>query len=99
IPGFLGYAFVLFSGTMLAIRGARATHGGTLDERTAAAAAAAVSAALLWSDAAGDAHYGLNGLLFWLALGIGSLALKSLPMAAPKRSAAGVRRAFVRARS
>jgi len=59
-----------------------------LDAKVAGAMALAICAALAWSDAANDAHLGLDGLLFWLALGVASLALGTPGGAAVSRSRA-----------
>jgi putative inorganic carbon (hco3(-)) transporter len=77
--GFAGYLFVLVGSfvvlawTSLWNRRERISRNA----QVAAAAAAAISAALIWSDAAGDAHIGLDGFVFWIALGIGLRTVKA----------------------
>ncbi|GAC1305552.1 MAG: hypothetical protein NVS2B3_01520 [Vulcanimicrobiaceae bacterium] len=67
--GFGGYCFVVFGG-MISIVGAPRALGRRLDPEfcTVAATAAAVAATLIWLDAAGDSHYGIDGLFFWVAM-------------------------------
>jgi hypothetical protein len=72
--GFAGYAFVVFgSFGVLVVRLLRGGAGRKLSGETLVivSTAAAMCVALLWLDAAGDSHLGLDGLLFWIALGIG----------------------------
>jgi putative inorganic carbon (hco3(-)) transporter len=72
--GFAGYLFVLV-GSFLVLAWASLSNRLNLritqNAQVAAAGSAAIAAALLWSDAAGDAHIGLDGFVFWIALGIG----------------------------
>jgi putative inorganic carbon (hco3(-)) transporter len=80
--GFSAYAFVVFGSlaTMLAM--ILRPVGGPKSREVVliASAAAGMCAALLWADAAGDAHLGIDGLFFWMALGIG---LRRMPSATP----------------
>jgi hypothetical protein len=49
----------------------------TIEVKVAGATAIALCATLAWSDAANDAHLGLDGFVFWVALGLGSLAVQT----------------------
>jgi putative inorganic carbon (HCO3(-)) transporter len=74
--GFAGYLFVVL-GSLAAMvaalmRGAITARGAeSRDVLVNVAVAAGICAALVWLDAAGDSHLGLDGLFFWMALGIG----------------------------
>lgn len=89
--GLLGYLAVVL-GVPLAMGYALFRPGSTATTgvKVAGATALAVCATLAWSDAANDAHLGLDGLFFWLALGIGSLAVQTCAERAP-----AVRRAWL----
>ena len=89
--GFIGYLTVVAGVPLLVAYGlARIPRdrSDALDAKVAGAMALAICAALAWSDAANDAHLGLDGLLFWLALGVASLALGTPGGAAVSRSRA-----------
>jgi putative inorganic carbon (HCO3(-)) transporter len=77
LPGFLGYLAVVVGVPLLLAFGLGRIpreRPDSVDTKVVGAMAIAICAALAWSDAANDAHLGLDGLLFWLALGLGSLA-------------------------
>jgi hypothetical protein len=81
--GIVGYIFVVIGGPL--IFAFRLLWPNTLIDRSAKVVGVtgiAMCAALAWGDAANDAHLGLDGFFFWIALGFASLALRS---AAPKR--------------
>jgi hypothetical protein len=65
----------------------RAGSRAGVEAKVAGATAVAMCAVLAWADSANDSHLGLDGLFFWLALGLGSLAMQSCstPAAAPAR--------------
>jgi hypothetical protein len=78
--GFAGYLFVLVGSFVVLVWASlwnRRELGITRNAQVAAAGAAAIAAALLWADAAGDAHIGLDGFVFWIALGIGLRSVKA----------------------
>ena len=78
--GFAGYLFVAIGSAVAIVRGmARSEH------REWKAVAVAICAALIWSDAAGDAHLGLNGFLFWTAVGFGMHGLSRERQASRRR--------------
>ena len=82
--GLLGYLAVVL-GVPLAMAYALFRPGSTAttDVKVAGATALALCATLAWSDAASDAHLGLDGLFFWLALGVASLAVQTCVERAP----------------
>jgi hypothetical protein len=88
--GFAGYAVVVIGGPLMMLYGLRrrGRDGGPNEAALVAGATAfAIGAALAWGDAANDAHLGLEGFLFWIALGVGSLAASSRePAATPVRA-------------
>jgi putative inorganic carbon (HCO3(-)) transporter len=88
--GFAGYLFVVGGSFIALLARLFRTKGSAVipaDGKVLVATAAAICAMLLWSDAASDAHLGLDGLLFWIALGIGLRRTKPLhPSAARSRS-------------
>jgi hypothetical protein len=55
----------------------RPGSSASVDVKVAGATAITLCAALVWGDAANDAHLGLDGFFFWIALGLGSLAIQS----------------------
>jgi putative inorganic carbon (HCO3(-)) transporter len=72
--GFVGYLFVAVGGFATILwsifsRGSNATQSA--ENKVLLATAAAMCAALVWADAAGDAHLGVEGVFFWIAMGIG----------------------------
>jgi hypothetical protein len=72
--GFAAYVFVVIGGLLTLISSAfRKTDGRQKPEemKVIIATAAAMCAALVWGDAAGDSHLGIDGLIFWIAMGIG----------------------------
>jgi hypothetical protein len=76
--GCIGYIVVVVGGPLaLLYQLAKRSRAAALpvDIKVCAAMAIAIATALAWSDAANDAHLGLDGLFFWLAIGLGSLAL------------------------
>jgi putative inorganic carbon (HCO3(-)) transporter len=80
--GALAYAAVVIGAPIaLGINVFRAAGDPGVDVKVAAATAIAMCAALAWGDAASDAHLGLDGFFFWIALGLGSLALQACPAA------------------
>jgi putative inorganic carbon (HCO3(-)) transporter len=82
--GTLAYLSVVIGGPLvLAYALMRPASLASVDAKVAGATAIAMCAALAWSDAANDSHLGLDGLFFWIALGLGSLAIQSC--AAPAR--------------
>jgi putative inorganic carbon (HCO3(-)) transporter len=79
---FLELGWAGFGGYLFVVIGSLATLVGSAFRRTdkkskpadmvvLIATAAAMCAALVWGDAAGDSHLGLDGLIFWIAMGIG----------------------------
>ncbi len=72
--GFAAYLFVVVGGLITLIASAfRYVDGRRKDRETLViiAVAASMCALLVWADAAGDAHLGLEGVFFWIAMGIG----------------------------
>ena len=74
--GFAGYLFVVLGGVTAMIVGGIKRNKGRLTVnsevmRTNIATAVALCVALVWADAAGDAHLGTEGFIFWIAMGIG----------------------------
>jgi putative inorganic carbon (HCO3(-)) transporter len=74
--GFAGYLFVVMGGFVAMLVGI--IRAATDPRKTMSrehliwtSAAVAICAAFMWSDAAGDAHLGLSGLFFWIAMGFG----------------------------
>lgn len=93
--GFVGYLVVVVAGPIVLFVGALRAPGSADDQatRVVAVTAVAIGAALAWGDAASDAHLGLEGLCFWLALGLGGRAVTSRepverPLAAARGTAA-----------
>jgi hypothetical protein len=85
--GFAGYIVVVF-GSLIAliasvVRSGSATGADRSERIAMVAAATAICAALVWSDAAGDSHFALDGVFFWLAIGIG---LRMAPEAVTSRT-------------
>jgi putative inorganic carbon (HCO3(-)) transporter len=73
-PGFAGYLFVVvgsFLTLLAALFRSKGPKAISVENRSIIAMAAAICAMLLWSDAASDVHLGLDGLLFWIGIGIG----------------------------
>jgi hypothetical protein len=72
--GFAGYVIVVL-GSLVAMMLAAVRRNGRraapAESVVIVATAAAMCAALAWGDAAGDSHLGLDGLFFWIALGVG----------------------------
>lgn len=62
----------------------RPGNGASTEVKVAGATALSLCATLAWSDAANDAHLGLDGFVFWLALGLGSLAVQTCTAKAPQ---------------
>jgi putative inorganic carbon (HCO3(-)) transporter len=88
--GCAGYVFVVLGAPFAIVLGIyRAGVAVTTEGREAGAMAVAICGTLAWGDAAADAHLGLNGMFFWIAVGLGSLAVRSItqsvPDEAPKR--------------
>jgi hypothetical protein len=83
-PGTLGYVCVTLGGPILFAYEILRSKTADVDAKVAGMTAVALCAALAWGDAANDAHLGLEGFFFWLALALASLALQ------PPRSAATV---------
>jgi hypothetical protein len=88
--GFAAYLFVVLGGFGVILtsalrrpRFARKPH----EDQVMIATAAALCAALIWSDAAGDAHLGLDGIFFWIAMGIGLRRLSPSFARSPQRGA------------
>jgi hypothetical protein len=72
--GVAGYLFVVIGSLASLVMSAfRRTHKKPKppDMVVLIATAGAMCAALAWGDAAGDSHIGLDGLIFWIAMGIG----------------------------
>jgi putative inorganic carbon (HCO3(-)) transporter len=71
--GFAGYLFVLLGGMGVILSSIMkpTSKSQTVDNKIMLATAAAMLAALIWADAAGDAHLGIEGVFFWIAMGIG----------------------------
>jgi putative inorganic carbon (HCO3(-)) transporter len=83
--GFCGYVFVAvgsFVALVAALYRAKRDSTISIEAKTIIATAGAMCAMLIWSDAASDVHLGLDGLLFWIALGIG-LRRPAAPAPAP----------------
>ncbi len=78
--GVLGYLCVTIGGPLyLGYRMFRRS-GATaqdLETKVAGAAAIAICLVLAWGDAANDSHYGLDGIFFWLAIGVAIVAASS----------------------
>lgn len=69
--GFVGYCYVLFAGVVSIIRApSLAGRNKDYDFRTVVATAAAMCIALIWLDAAADSHYGVDAVLFWIAMSL-----------------------------
>lgn len=74
--GTLGYLMVVLGGPLVLAQklfGKESTAGAAA--KVAGSAAIAVCAFLAWGDAADEAHLGVQGFFFWVALGLGSLAI------------------------
>jgi hypothetical protein len=74
--GFAGYLIVIFGSLAVMIPAALKRYKGrpTLHSEamaTIVATAVALCVQLVWADAAGDAHLGTQGFVFWIAMGIG----------------------------
>jgi putative inorganic carbon (HCO3(-)) transporter len=72
--GFVGYLIVSLGGLLLIIKALMTrTPRSELFEssKVIIATAAAICAALVWADAAGDTHLGLDGVFFWISLALG----------------------------
>jgi putative inorganic carbon (HCO3(-)) transporter len=72
--GFAGYIFVTIGGFVVMLRTIFRRRRGAIentDYKIMLATAAAMCAALVWADAAGDAHLGIEGVFFWIAMGLG----------------------------
>lgn len=66
--GLGGYLFVTFGALYWLSRAPKIRgYGRDRDFQVTIAMASAVVVALIWSDASGDAHYGIDGLIFWIA--------------------------------
>lgn len=87
--GFTGYCFVLFGGVVAIFNApAKLRRRNDQDFKVAVAMCTAVSVALIWLDAAGDSHYGVDAIFFWISMSVcGSLPMHCLP-AQTKRNAA-----------
>jgi hypothetical protein len=84
--GFAGYVVVVIGGLCVLIASAFRRDRGRpkpTDLVVLIATAAAMCVALAWGDAAGDSHLGMDGFLFWIAMGIGFR-----PPAAPQTNGA-----------
>lgn len=91
--GTLAYLGVVIVGPlMLAARivTAPAENPADVQAKVIGAASIAVCAVLVWADAANDSHYGLDGMFFWIALAMASLAAGSLQRNVPRKTARGV---------
>lgn len=76
--GVVGYlAVTLAAPLIIAGRVLRSGSGASAAVKIAAAVAVSMCAVLATCDAANDAHFGLEGFFFWIALGVGSLALRA----------------------
>jgi putative inorganic carbon (HCO3(-)) transporter len=82
--GILGYLFVCLGAPAVFVVGLSNKNMGP-EAKVTLATATAMCVALVWGDAAGDTHLGVEGFFFWIAIGIGSLALQSAAKA-PSRS-------------
>jgi hypothetical protein len=92
--GCAGYLVVVIGGLGVLIASAFRRNRGRAkptDLVVLIATAAAMCTALAWGDAAGDSHLGLDGLLFWMAMGIGFR--NPWPAEAPLADNAAARRA------
>lgn len=71
--GFAGYLFVIFGsfGVMIVTMLRASVSSPKWTVPVTLPVAAAICAALMWADAAGDSHLAFDGLFFWIALGIG----------------------------
>jgi hypothetical protein len=81
-PGVLGYLFVTLGGPIVLTFRLLQAKDVDIDAKVVGMTAVAMCAALAWGDAANDTHLGLEGFFFWLALGLGSLALQASRSAA-----------------
>jgi len=81
-PGVLGYLFVTLGGPIVLMLRLLQAKDVDVDAKVVGMTAVAMCAALAWGDAANDTHLGLEGFFFWLALGLGSLALQASRSAA-----------------
>jgi putative inorganic carbon (HCO3(-)) transporter len=87
--GTVGYVVVVIGGPLvLTYQLFRKKSGASTEARVAGAVAVGLCAVLAWGDAADDAHLGIDGFFFWLALALGSLAIQSIaaPEPPPVRS-------------
>jgi hypothetical protein len=76
--GFTGYLFVVVGGFAFMFFTAF-RRDVSAETKVFVAMAAAMCAMLVWVDAAGDSHLGLDGLFFWIAMGIGLRRVVALP--------------------
>lgn len=85
--GVIGYLGVAIGGPFaLGYALFRPGSSATADVKVAGATAITLCAVLVWGDAANDAHLGLDGFFFWIALGLGSLAIQSCGARVEKRA-------------
>jgi hypothetical protein len=104
--GCLGYLVVIFGSLAFMIPAALRQYDGrhpTLYSEAMAtiiATAVALCVQLVWADAAGDAHLGTQGFVFWLAMGIGFRRLPpGTDLSGPVPGAKPVRSYGLRART
>jgi hypothetical protein len=82
--GIIGYLAVSVGGPLVMAYRLIALPSATpmdVETKVVGAAALAIGVVLAWADAANDSHFGLDGVFFWLALGLASVAVR-----APQRS-------------
>lgn len=76
--GAAGYVVVVIGAPLALTYGLfRKKSTAGFDARVAGAVAIALCAVLIWGDLGDDAHLGIDGFFFWVALGLGSLAVRS----------------------
>lgn len=96
--GFAGYLAVVIGAPVVILSGLLkrkpVAAGGAV--YVAGATAVAMAFALAWGDAASDAHLGLEGLFFWMAIGLGSLAIVPATARVPNLAPAVGRRMYSR---
>jgi hypothetical protein len=87
--GFGAYLFVVIGSLATLIGSAfrRQKKPKPADMVVLIATAAAMCAALVWGDAAGDSHLGLDGFIFWIAMGIGFRRVATEPQTSPQTQA------------
>jgi hypothetical protein len=76
--GFAGYLFVVVGGCAVMLVSVFRSDMD-VENKVFVSMAAAICAALIWVDAAGDSHLGLDGLFFWIAMALGLRRFVAVP--------------------